>query len=98
MKHIPLNPGDRFFTVSGRVTEPFPKANGKCESRNNTKIREWIKSEYIAEAKHRFCDFNLTLANSLDVKNWSIADGECTNQWLFGEADGRIGHLKAFPA
>jgi hypothetical protein len=91
---IPLLKGDKFSTVSGRETTPFPKTNYKREALNQQKMREWLKENAIAEAKARGDDFNLVQWNALDVKNWSQADGDAVNLYLFDDVDGRIGNRK----
>lgn len=78
-----IQKGDRFITRAGRVTKPHP-AIGKCPHRMLKAHRGWLKEEYIEEARYNMCGFNETLANALDLKNWTVADQECALQYVFG--------------
>ena len=91
---IPLNEGDHFHTIGGRITGPFPKTTYKQRSYTEKKVCQWLKAEAIAEAKHRDDDYNLVAWEGLNVKNWSQADGDCVNEYLFGRPEGDIGCLK----
>lgn len=88
---IPLLAGDRFLTKSGRITLPFPQTRARNA---DTKIREWLKDEAITEAKSLRDDFNTTSFKCLDPNNWSQADGDGVNEYLFGDPEGRIGERK----
>jgi hypothetical protein len=90
---IPLLEGDVFETTTGRHTGPFPKFY-KRTSLTEKRLREWLKAEAIAEAKSRNDEFNLLQFERLDVNNWSPADGDSVNQYLFDDPDGRIGNRK----
>lgn len=93
----PLNPGDRFRTTSGRVTGPFPK-NYKNAARDMKELREWLKKEAIAEALSRNDKFNLRQWEQLDPKNWSPADGDAVNLYLFDDETGSIAGRKVSDA
>jgi len=93
-KPVTLKEGDQFNTTTGRITAPFPRSNYKVESKNQKAINQWLKNEYTAEAESRGDDYNVTLAKSLDVNNWSQADGDGVNLYLFDDAEGRIGSRK----
>lgn len=79
-----LKEGDQIYTQWGRETAPYPKTTFKRISSNIKNIREWIKSEYLAEATHRNCEFNQRRAGRLNIKNWSKSDTDCALQYIFG--------------
>jgi hypothetical protein len=96
-RDIPLLAGDRFRTASGRITGPFPKAY-KNSGRDERALRQWLKDEAIAEAQVRGDRFNLVQWQVLDIRNWSPADGDAVNLYLFDDHEGRIGWRKVDPA
>ncbi|MFS1426502.1 hypothetical protein LMH73_004815 [Vibrio splendidus] len=94
-KPIALNENDVFLTVSHRLTTPFPRTNYKNQNRNFIAINTWLKENAMLEAKETGNDFMGTITKGLDPKNWSTADSAQCNLFLFNDADGEIGHLKA---
>ncbi|KZX57969.1 hypothetical protein A3709_20370 [Halioglobus sp. HI00S01] len=88
-----MREGDRFVTVSGRITGPFPK-NYKSAARGLRALNRWLKTEAIVEAKHTNSDYHATMWGALDENNWSPADGDGVNLYLFGDPDGFIANRK----
>ncbi len=79
-------PGDVFTTATGRETTPYPKYSPKRTRKADIrKANQWLIDNYMAEAKARNDDFNQTLAKGMDAGNFSQADGEGINLYLFGK-------------
>lgn len=93
-KNIPLMPGDQFRTMSGRVTTALPNINGKRESLNMSRLNTWLKEEALAEAGFRNDRFNQVQWSALDIKNFTPADYDAVNLYLFNDTSGRIGEYK----
>lgn len=83
--------GDVFRTSSGRETSPAPRIDTTTDRKlqgSLIRMREWLKQNAIDEAKARGDNFNLTQWSALNPNNWSPADGDAVNLYLFGNTDG----------
>ncbi len=84
-----INPGDVFRTATDRETTPYPKYSRKRTTRpEEARLNQWLIDNYLAEAEARNDDFNATIAKGLDAKNFSVADGEGANLYIFGKPQG----------
>ncbi|PML13958.1 hypothetical protein [Vibrio breoganii] len=89
-----LQEGDRFVTLSGRITSPLPRCNYKSEKRNAVNIQTWLKVNAIAEAESGCRETMLVCWTSLNPNNWSRSDGDMCHQFLFGDVTGRIANRR----
>lgn len=96
-----LHPGDVFLTTSGRHTTPFPKhsaSQSKAQAtKDEKKLRQWLKENAIQEARSRQDRFNLLKWEHLDPNNWSPSDYDLTNLYLFDDEHGRIASRRVDP-
>lgn len=84
----PILPGDQFLTATGRETTPYPKySTKKSFKRDDVAAAEWTKENYRFEAESRGDDYNVTLANAIDPKNFTQADGASAMLYIFGDTD-----------
>ena len=80
----PIKPGDVFKTSTGRTTTPYPKYSTKRTTKPDIRrMNQWLIDNYKSEAEARGDDFNQTLAKGMDAGNFSIADAEGINLYLF---------------
>lgn len=84
----PILPGDVFLTATGRETTPYPKySTKKSFKRDDVAAAEWTKENYRLEAESRGDDFNVTLANAIDPKNFTQSDGQGAMLYIFGDTE-----------
>lgn len=78
----PIMPGDKFRTLSGRETAPYPKQKGEKYA------SQWLIDNATAEAESRGDDFNARTFRSTSVQKGgglTAADRESMLMYLFGE-------------
>lgn len=78
----PIMPGDKFRTLSGRETAPYPKQKGEKYA------SQWLVDNATAEAESRGDNFNARTFRSTSIQKGgglTAADRESMLMYLFGE-------------